>query len=127
MVGLHRCHPGFLETLVRPPSFGSMHPKYNVLEELRDRWSGSSSSGTGLTGSTRWESKNVVWLLLYIVSELDGTPYCHRSPDIQKAYIPIVRHLVSRLSLKLGTLLITSVEKKPWYAIQEERVYEISA
>lgn len=81
-----------------------MSPKYNVLEELRDRWSGSSSSGTGLTGSTRWEVKNVEWLLLYIVSELDGTPFCHRSPDIQKAYIPIVRRLVCRLSLELGTL-----------------------
>ena len=105
MVGLHRYLPGFLETLVRPPIFGSIRPKYNVLEGIRDRWSGSSSSGTGLTGSTQWEVKNVEWLLLYIVSELDGTPYCHRSPDIQKAYIPIVRRLVS--SSFVGALYFT--------------------
>ncbi|KAL8722755.1 MAG: hypothetical protein Q9225_000816 [Loekoesia sp. 1 TL-2023] len=64
------------------------------MEMLRARWAGP---GPELAGTAKWEAKNVEWLLLNIICELDGTPYCKRSPDIQKAYVPIVRSLVSKL------------------------------
>lgn len=102
MIGLHICLPGFLQLLELPPSVYLKDHRYNVMEMLRAHWAGS---GPELAGTAKWEAKNVEWLLLNIICELDGTPYCKRSPDIQKAYVPIVRSLVSKLPLILPSTL----------------------
>lgn len=68
------------------------HRIYSALEEIRRRWE--------IQGTTHWPHKSVHWLMISLVIELEVTPHNHRSrkhvPDIQNAYLPVVRDLVSK-------------------------------
>ena len=85
-----------------PPSFQTVLQDYSTLGFF---WRGWKSSRTA-----SWSSaESVHWLMVLLIIELEVTPYNGRLqnnvPDIQNAYLPIVRDLVRTKPL------ITSVAK----------------
>lgn len=70
----------------------TVHQDHSALENIRRRWE--------LDGTASWEIKSVHWLMVLLVIELEVAPHNHRLwknvPDIQNAYLPIVRDLVSK-------------------------------
>ena len=71
---------------------------HEALEWLRQCWSPIYDSSSNI-GTDFWEDQSVEWLQTSILTELEGTPRRLLSefistPDIQAAYIWIVRNLV---------------------------------
>lgn len=74
-----------------PPNAQTGHPEYFALENIRERWKAH--------GTNSWGMKSVHWLMVLLIIELEVAPHCDHTwrkiPDIQNAYLPIVRDLVS--------------------------------
>ena len=69
----------------------TMRQEYSALENIRERWNAH--------GTNSWEVKSVHWLMVLLIIELEVAPHSDHTwrkiPDIQNAYLPIVRDLVS--------------------------------
>lgn len=74
-----------------PSNAQTAHPQYSALENIRERWKSD--------GTNSWGMKSVHWLMVLLIIELEVAPHCDHTwrkiPDIQNAYLPIVRDLVS--------------------------------
>ena len=83
-----------------PPSSNRVHQGFDVFEALTEQWkSNLESEQHDLPIDV--SSKAVRWLMVSLIAELMTTPNNDRAknvPDIQHAYIPIVRDLVSKSS-----------------------------
>ena len=85
------------------PSSNRVHRGFDVFEALMEQWKlnlDSEQHDLPIDVSL----KAVRWLLVSLVGELMTTPNNDRAknvPDIQHAYIPIVRDLVSKSSFVL--------------------------
>ena len=94
-VGLNYLDKEFYENIEIPPNVHAVHSDYSALENIRRKWS--------VDGTTSWPMKSVHWLMVSLIIELEVTPHNDRTkkavPDIQYAYLPIVRDLVSKSPL----------------------------
>ncbi len=94
-VGLNYLDKAFYENIEIPPNVHAVHSDYSALENIRRKWS--------VDGTTSWPKKPVHWLMVSLIIELEVTPHNDRIkkkvPDIQNAYLPIVRDLVSKSPL----------------------------
>lgn len=93
--GLNYVGKDFDTEIAIPPNARTMRPHYHALENIRRRWE--------IGGTTYWPLKSVHWLMVSLIIELEVTPHNHHSrkdvPDIQNAYLPVVRDLVSKVPL----------------------------
>ena len=100
-VGLNYLGPWFDLDVEIPPNLLAAHPALFVLAHFRRRWESD--------GTASWPMQSVDWLVVSLIIELETTPHNGHSrdiPDVQNAYLPIVRDLVSRKVTKNGSLLI---------------------
>ena len=93
--GLNYVGKDFDMRIAIPPNARTTHPDYHALENIRRRWE--------IEGTTFWPLKSVHWLMISLIIELEVTPHNHHSrkdvPDIQSAYLPVVRDLVSNIPI----------------------------
>ena len=95
--GLSYLNRSFKSQITVPPNSSGVHPVFDVINNLRYQW--ISDLEEGKPGETAAEEEPVLWLMLSLIIELMITPNNHWSkdvPDIQHAYLPIVRDLVSK-------------------------------
>ena len=75
----------------KPPSEGDDAAEAYVIEFLREEYK--------VRGSQDWPSRSAAWLLVRLMTKLMCVPHGRHSgrtvPEIQKAYLPLVRDLVS--------------------------------
>ncbi len=73
-----------------PPHAKTESESVNVLEYLRNAYAN--------TGTDTWPSKSVEWFLVRLITKVLVVPHGLHSgstiPEIQKAYLPLVRDLV---------------------------------
>lgn len=104
MAGISFPDKEFQSALEVPPKPHLFEQHHHVLERFRSRWSSYGWENMGLKHrGTAWEAKDAEWLLLNIITEIHCTPYSSAVPDIQKAYVPVVRTLVSEFSIMAWT------------------------
>ncbi len=88
------------------PYVHAAHPGDSALENIQRKWR--------IDGTTSWPIKSVHWLMVSLIIELEVTPHNDRTkkkvPDIQNAYLPIVRDLVSKSPLL--TTVINYAQKR---------------
>ena len=90
-VGLNYVETWFERDVEIPPHVRAAHPSLSVLEYFQRRW--------GIDGTASWPTQSMDWLVVSLITELETTPHNRHSrdiPDVQNAYLPIVRDLVSR-------------------------------
>ncbi|KAF6228798.1 hypothetical protein HO173_011646 [Letharia columbiana] len=91
-VGLNYLDRYFARYVEVPSHAETVHQDHSALENIRRGWE--------LDGTASWEIKLVHWLMVLLVNELEVAPHNHRLwknvPDIQNAYLPIVRDLKHR-------------------------------
>ena len=83
-----------------PPNSNRVHQGFNVFEALTEQWKLDLKLGCHKL-PLDVSSKAVRWLMVSLIIELMITPNNDRAkdvPDIQHAYLPIVRDLVSKSS-----------------------------
>ncbi len=90
-VGFNNLDLDYKRYIDLPPNAQTARPEYSALENIRERW---KAHGTDLWGMT-----SVHWLMVLLIIELEVAPHgdhtWRKIPDIQNAYLPIVRDLVS--------------------------------
>lgn len=89
-IGLNYSNIFFEAAIKIAPDDQTAHQDCSALENIRRRWDSD--------GTTSWPSMSVHWLMISLIIELEVTPHNDLSrnvPDIQNAYLPIVRDLVS--------------------------------
>ena len=78
-----------------PPNANTESESVNVLEHLRKVYAD--------TGTDTWPSKSVEWFLVRLIAEILVVPHGLYSgstiPEIQNAYLPLVRDLVCQRGL----------------------------
>lgn len=91
--GLNYLGPWFEAGIEFPENVRIAHPELFVLAYFQRRWE--------VDGSASWPMQSMDWLVVSLIIELETTPHNGHSrdtPDVQNAYLPIVRDLVSRKS-----------------------------
>ena len=80
------------EVIQKPPNAGAEGESLNVLEYLRNAYHG--------TGTDTWPAKTAEWFVVRLITKVLVVPHGLHSgstiPEIQKAYLPLVRDLVCR-------------------------------
>ncbi|KAL8683968.1 MAG: hypothetical protein Q9224_006643, partial [Gallowayella concinna] len=112
MVGINYINKDLLRKLKPTNVFDARRDdQHGVLEFLRMCWSpefrnryGGRFRGDARCGTSSWDLRSVEWLLISIMAELEVTPKKlgqGNYPDIQTAYISLVRDLKRRRALPL--------------------------
>lgn len=92
-VGVNYLSGSMTQELEFPSSSTRSSIELKVFDHIRERF----SEHVIQTGMISWPSKSMEWFLVYIVTEFLATPHALRAfniPEIQNAYLPIVRDLV---------------------------------
>ena len=90
-VGLNYVGNWFERDVEIPPNVQYAQSYLSVLEHFQRRW--------GIDGTASWPMQPMDWLVVSLITELETTPnnrHARDIPDVQNAYLPIVRDLVSR-------------------------------
>lgn len=89
-VGFNYLRPWFERDVLIPPNIRTAHPALFVLAKFQRQWE--------FDGTASWPMQSMDWLVVSLIIELETTPHNGHSqdiPDVQNAYLPIVRDLVS--------------------------------
>lgn len=99
--GLSYLDTDFKRQITVSPNFNRIHLRLDVFAALREQWITNPEVSRGHGPRTGYPSRAVHSLTVLLIIDLMITPNNDRSkdvPDIQHAYLPIVRDLVSKSS-----------------------------
>lgn len=107
-VGLNYPDLEFAQFFESFPNFNVEDDSYSALEHIRRRWESE--------GTASWGSKTVHWLMIFLITELEATPRNYNRgrtvPDIQSAYLPVVRDLVCNQSPERTAANCTQISRR---------------